>query len=84
MADPNVIFTRYAEDMLVERGIDRAWVVATVRNPDVIEMDPTRPGVMRAFRRIPERDNRFLRVAYISIGHSVRILTVFFDRSRRR
>jgi hypothetical protein len=78
------LFTHHAEEMLVERRIDRAWVEATIQNPDDLEADPTRPGVFRAFRRIAERDGRFLRVVYASGGETTRILTVFFDRRRKR
>ncbi len=84
MADANLIFTQHAEDMLIERGIDRAWVEATVQEPDAKEPDPKHPGVLRAFRRIPERGNRTLRVVYASVGDSLRVLTVFFDRKRRQ
>jgi hypothetical protein len=82
---PNLrlLFTQHAEQMLVERRIDRAWVEATIRNPDALEADPTRPGVFRAFGRIAERDGRFLRVVYAP-GETIRILTVFFDRKRKR
>jgi hypothetical protein len=81
---PRLIFTQHALDMLVERRIERTWVELTIRTPDAAEPDPTRPDVTRAFRRIPERDGRILRVAYVSNGDIVRILTVFFDRARRR
>jgi len=83
MADPSLVFTQHAEDMLSERSIERAWVEATIRNPETRELDPQRPGVFRAFRRIPECGGRVLRVAYVSTGGSLRVLTVFFDRKRR-
>jgi uncharacterized protein DUF4258 len=84
MAEPRLQFTKHAEEMLVEREIDRSWVVATITSPEAIEADARRPGVVRAYRRIPERGNRFLRVAYVPIENSARVLTVFFDRRRKR
>jgi hypothetical protein len=78
------LFTHHAEEMLVERRIDREWVEATIQKPDVLEPDPTRLGVFRAFRRIAERDGRFLRVVYAPDGDNIRILTAFFDRTRKR
>ena len=84
MADLRLIFTRHAEDMLVERSIDRSWVELTVREPELVERDPSRPDTVRAYRRIPERDSRVLRVAYIQSDESLRIVTVFFDRNQRR
>jgi hypothetical protein len=84
MADLRLVFSKHAEEMLVERNIDRAWVAATISDPEAIEPDPIRPGVMRAFRRIPEHGNRSLRVAYVATGDTIRVVTAFFDRKRRR
>jgi hypothetical protein len=83
MPAPRLVLTRHAQDMLEQRGILLSWVEETVIRPSFIEDDAGRPGVVRAFRRIAERDNRMLRVAYVLDGDSVRILTVFFDRTRR-
>ena len=66
-----------------ERDISLLWVEQTIFDPITTEDDRTRPGVTRAFRRIAERGNRTLRVAYVAEGDSFRVLTVFFDRNRR-
>ena len=84
MPSTRLVLTDHAREMLVERAIDLVWVEATIREPEIIEDDPIRLGVVRAFRRIPEREGRFLRVVYIRTDDTVRVLTVFFDRSRRR
>jgi uncharacterized protein DUF4258 len=83
MAGLRLVFTKHAEEMLVERAIDRSWIVATISNPESVEADPFRNGVMRAYRRIPEHGNRFLRVAYVRTDDLVKVLTAFFDRRRR-
>ena len=83
VAIPLLTLTRHAEDMLIERGIERAWVEATISHPDTVESDPMRPGVVRAFRKIAERDSRSLRVVYIQNSDKIRVLTAFFDRGRR-
>jgi hypothetical protein len=83
MTDPRIEFTRHAREMLAERGIRREWVNLTILDPAAIEPDPSRPGVLRAFRRIAERGNLFLRVVYTQAGETVRVITVFFDRGRR-
>lgn len=83
MTAPRIVLTKHAQDVMTEREIQLAWVEQTVSQPTFVEDDPTRPGVVRAFRRIAERGDRMLRVAYIAEGDSLRILTVFFDRSRR-
>jgi hypothetical protein len=76
------LFTQHAEEMLVERNIERTWVESAVLQPDALESDPQRPAVMRAFRSIAERGGRSLRVAYVLSDHTFKILTVFFDRAR--
>jgi len=83
MTASRIVYTRHAEEMLVERGINRGWVELTVRNPEIIEPDPVRSRVLRAFRRIPERSGRFLRVVYVQEDEIPRIVTAFFDRKRR-
>jgi hypothetical protein len=84
MASADLVFTRHAEDMIIERALDRAWIQATIDAPDSIEPDPKRPGVLLAFRKVPERGGRMLRVAHIRTGTRVRVLTVFFDRARSK
>jgi hypothetical protein len=76
-------YTKHAEAMVVERAIDRSWVEQTIREPEALETDPTRPQAMSAFRRIPERGGRFLRVVYVQGVDKVRIVTAFFDRRHR-
>jgi len=83
MARPALLFTRHAEDMLIERGIDRAWVETTIYEPESVDPDPAQPGVFRAYRRIAERGGRFLRVVYVPGDQNIRVLTAFFDRTRR-
>jgi hypothetical protein len=79
-----IVFSRHADDMIVERDIKREWVHDTIHNPDIVEADPHRPDIKRAFRHIPERGNRVLRVAYVEVDESIKIVTVFFDRAKRR
>ena len=81
---PSIVFSKHAEDMLAERRIERAWVDQTIYDPEIVETDPRRPDVKRAFRRIAERGNRFLRVAYVETENQIRVVTLFFDRRRRR
>ena len=83
-AGRRIIFSKHADDMVVEREIDRAWVYDTINDPEVLEDDPHRPDVKRAFRRIPAQGNRVLRVAYVESAHEIRVVTLFFDRARRK
>ena len=84
MSEPRIVFTRHAETMMAERGIKEEWVKTTIAEPETTEPDPARPDVQRAFRTIPENDNRVLRVVYASLGDTIRVVTAFFDRARRR
>lgn len=78
-----ILYTRHAELILAERAIDRDWVERTIRHPESEEADPSRPGLIRAFRRLPERDGRTLRVVYAREERAARVITLFLDRGRR-
>ena len=84
MSEHRVSLTRHTADMLAERGIEHQWVDRTVHEPDSIEPDPERGNVFRAFRSIPERQGRVLRVVYALSGNQIRVITAFFNRARRR
>jgi hypothetical protein len=79
-----ITFSKHASDMIGERQIERAWVEETISSPEILEPDPSRPGVKRAFRRIPERGDRYLRIAYIEVEHTIKVITLFLDRGKRR
>jgi len=85
MSEPKPLrFTRHADDVIVERKLDRSWIEMTVRRPDWSSPDPVRAGVERRFREIPDNGGRILRVACSESEEEIRILTVFFDRNARR
>ncbi len=80
---PCLTYTRHARDMLRERRIEESWVERTVLQPESVETDVRHPERSRAFRRVPERDGRMLRVVYAREEDDLRIITVFLDRTRR-
>ena len=84
MSKARIVLTRHAQTMMAERGIKEEWIKKTVSEPDATEVDPRQSDVLRAFRVIPENGNRVLRVVYATIGDTIRIVTAFFDRGRRR
>jgi hypothetical protein len=84
MSERRIIFTHHAALMLTERRIERAWAERTLNEPETVEPDPARSDAFRAFRAIPERDGRVLRVVYAATGEELIIITAFFDRTRRR
>lgn len=77
MADPR--FTAHATQMLQERNIELAWVSRAIEAPDKIITD-TSDGNIHYIKRIPERDNRLLRVVVNEQEASQLVVTVFFDR----
>ncbi|AMJ62401.1 DUF4258 domain-containing protein [Bosea sp. PAMC 26642] len=77
-------YTFHAEVMLQEREIARAWVEQAILQPDAIEQDPKHADRLRAFRAVPERDGRVLRVVYVRSDTAYRVITLFLDRGRRR
>lgn len=77
-------YTVHAAEMLLDRQLERAWVGGTVLSPEAVEPDPNHPERIRAFRALPERDGRVLRVVYVQEAESIRIVTLFLDRGRRR
>jgi hypothetical protein len=79
-----VVYGTHALDTLAGRAIERAWVERTLLSPESIEPDPIHPDRMRAFRALPERDGRVLRVVYVPIPGGARVVTMFLDRGRRR
>ena len=79
-----IVFGQHAENMLIERGIERGWVERTVFEPQMVRSDPRHKDRLQAFRAIPERGGRVLRVVYAQGKDSYRIVTLFFDRAQRR
>lgn len=68
---------------MAERRIHEEWVARVVTSPTLRVPDPNDAQVERFFRRIPEQDNRILRVAVNTHVTPWRVVSVFFDRSMR-
>ena len=75
--------TSHAEAAASKRKIEMSWIKRALAVPDWREPDPTKRGVMHAFLRIGERNDRVLRVDYNPSVHPVRVITVYFDRRLR-
>lgn len=79
-----ITYGTHALDNLVDRALDPAWIERTVIEPESTEPDPKHPERVRAYRPVPERDGRVLRVVYVPTDEGAHIVTAFLDRSRRR
>jgi hypothetical protein len=79
-----VQFTLHAQRQLVERDLDRTWVEAVLAFPEWTEPDPRHAGRWRAYRKVPERDDRVLRVVYEIVGPDTVVVSAFLDRTAER
>jgi hypothetical protein len=72
----------HAREMLKERNIHEEWVRRTLDEPDWEK--PARDDTVHYFKRIPEHQERFLRVVVDPKVRPAKVITVFFDRRARR
>lgn len=79
-----IVYTLHARLVMAERGVEPEWVERTLAAPEEDEPDLADADLRRAFRAIPERDHRVLRVVYSKNAETFRVITAFFDRGRRR
>lgn len=73
----------HAVTVMAEREIPEAWVKRVLSGPERTEPDAADPLLRHALGRIPERDDRVLRVVYNEAVHPWRVVTVYFDRAMR-
>lgn len=79
----NFELTAHAKTVIAERAIKEEWIEGVLLKPEKVEPDRDDPELRHALGRIPENGNRVLRVIY---GQSVipfRVVTAYFDRTRR-
>ena len=77
-------FTRHAVHVMAARMVSAEWVELAVAEPALRTPDPNDPEVELFFRRIPERDDRALRVVVNTRVAPWRVVSVFFDRGMSR
>jgi len=78
-----IVLSHHALEMIATRRLRDEWVFLAVGNPDRSAPDPLRPGIMLAWRRVPEFGDRALRVAYRTNSDHILVVTAFFDRGAR-
>ncbi|MEE9149886.1 MAG: DUF4258 domain-containing protein [Candidatus Tectomicrobia bacterium] len=74
--------TAHAAFVLAERDIPMAWIARILEHPERTEPDRTDSELIHVLGRIPEFDNRVLRVIYNDTTVPRRIITAFFDRTQ--
>jgi len=79
-----LILSVHAQGNIVKRDLDMRWVEQTVAAPELTAPDSADPTVTRAWRAIPERGGKMLRVAYRPVNGDILVITAFFDRGARR
>ena len=79
-----ITYGPHALDILAERGVTQEWVERTITAPDRTDPDPEHPDRIRAYRAMPERDGRVLRVIYVPTTGGARVVAALFDRGYRR
>ena len=75
--------TQHAMARIDNGEVARAWIDATIAQPDWTRPDPCRAGVTLSFRAIREFGGRELRVAHRPDGADVLVITAFFDRGAK-
>jgi hypothetical protein len=74
--------SQHAGDELQKAGrsqIKLEWIQRALNNPDYSDRDD-RTKTIRVWKRIPEYENRALRVVYNPDTEPIIVVTVFFDR----
>ena len=78
-----LVYTQHALTVMLERKLERHWVEEAVRRPAWREPDAGDPAILRCFKSIPKRANRYLRVVCVETDDEIRIISAFLDRSAR-
>ena len=79
-----LILTKHAQEKIAREGFDLSWIEATITAPERTAPDPDDPTLTRAWRRIPQRGGRVLRVVFRPAGADVVVVSVFLDRGAKR
>ena len=83
MPVPRFELTAHAATVVDERAIDIGWIARVLATPERTETDKADQSLTHAIARIPERDDRMLRVVYNASVEPIRVITVYFDRRQR-
>ncbi|HUT51797.1 MAG TPA: DUF4258 domain-containing protein [bacterium] len=76
--------TLHAEDALEKRRIPREWMERVLSSPESSEPDSIDPELEHRLAPIEEFEGRILRVIVNTAAVPPRVITVYFDRRRKR
>ena len=79
----NYELTQHARNVLAERNIPIEWLERALREPELKMPDPTDATLERRYRKIPEHENRVLRVVVNTTVVPERVVSVYFDRTMK-
>lgn len=79
----NYGLTQHARDVLAERQISLEWMERALGEPELKLPDPTDATLERRYRKIPEHENRVLRVVVNTSIAPERVVSVYFDRTMK-
>jgi hypothetical protein len=77
------IYTEHAIDVIHERKISEKFIERTISDPDLTTHDRADVSLIHYLKKIPEHENRVLRVVMNIINEPNKIVTVYFDRTMR-
>ena len=75
--------TQHARDVLAERHIPEEWLERALHKPELKQPDPADATLERRYRKIPEHENRVLRVVVNTTVAPERVVSVYFDRTMK-
>ena len=76
--------SQHAKDAIAEREIAVDWLERVLDAPEKTEADKADARLTHHLSRIPEHDNRVLRVIFNHQVSPVRVVTAYFDRKNER
>jgi len=79
----NYELTQHARDAMAERQIPLEWMERTFSAPELKAPDSTDATLERRYRKIPEHENRVLRVVVNTTVAPERVVSVYFDRTMK-
>ena len=79
----NYELTQHAREVLAERRIRVEWLERALSEPELKQPDPADATLERRYRKIPEHENRVLRVVVNTTVAPERVVSVYFDRTMK-